>query len=295
MVKSLKYYLNAFVISMLIVALSSCDCRHIYYQKSYTEPEKLVLSESLLNGAGTDLYYQGTVGERLIIMEGNMLNPNNAWGQRELGVPYLKRGFAYEANKYYTAAINADPEEWLGYKSYCWLYFYRDYETVIKELDIYDNFTPDFVDYPQSTSVDYMRGLSYLKLEELDHAISFLTKHLSNEIKNVGHEYIEAMPYQLLGIAYYKKEEYLRADSMFQLGLRYNANTADLYYYRAKNLLKLNRNEEAVENLNKAEDWLLKGSTNQRLYVEEFYSIYKEDILKMRRDIALLFSKKDTI
>ena len=151
----------------MIVVMSSCGEADILYKRTYSEEEKTVLSESLLNGAGTDLYYQGSVGERMIIHEGNSYNPNNAWGEREIGVPYLKRGFATEANKYYTRAIEYDPEQWLGYKAYCWLYFYRDYETALEEIDRFDAMTPGIVDYPQSTSVNYMRGLCYLQLGRL--------------------------------------------------------------------------------------------------------------------------------
>jgi len=266
----------------------SCSDKSVIYKKNYTKAEKEALSESLLNAAGTDVYYQGTIGERRIIMEGNKYSPKNAWGQRELGVPYLKRGYAYEANKYYEAAIKSDPEEWLGYKAYCWLYFYRDYETALRELDTFDSFTPDFVDYPQSTSVDYMRGLCYLKLGKPEKAIAYLTKHLNKEIADVGHQYIEAMPYQLLGLAYHEGGNYVKADSIFQLGLTHNDNTADLYYYRSITLDKLNRKQEAIECLEQAEHWLLKGGYNQRPYVEEFYSIYKEDIKKLKDRFGLV-------
>jgi len=178
MVRSLKYYPRACLFVATVFIFSACQQNDVLYQKEYSAKEKLALSESLLNGAGTDLYYQGTVAERMVILEGMKYNPTNAWGQRELGVPYLKRGFAHEAYKYYKKAVEADQAEWQGYMAYCWLYFYRDYETALEAIDAYDKLTPDFVDYPQATSVDYMRGICYLKLGDQDKAIHFMEKHL---------------------------------------------------------------------------------------------------------------------
>lgn len=277
MVKLLRYYPSIGIL-IIVCTIISCSKEPVLYKRSYTTEEKSKLSESLLNGAGTDLYYQGAVGERMIIHEGNSYNEDNAWGQRELGVPYLKRGFAHEAQKYYLRAIENDPEEWLGYKAYSWLYFYRDYEMVLEEIDRFDAFTPNFVDYPQSTSVNYMRGICYLQLDQYEKAIEYFSMHLDKEIEGVGHKYIEAMPYQLLAISYHKNEQYEKADSLFTLGLEHNTTTSDLYYYKAQNLLKMNRVDEAVANLNLAESWYKKGAKNGRPYVEEFYAIYQEDI-----------------
>jgi len=260
----------------------SCqDQDDVLYKKSYTQEERLALSESLLNGAGTDLYYQGSVGERMIIHEGNSYNPSNAWGQRELGVPYLKRGFAAEAQEYYQKAVDYDAEEWLGYKAYCWLYFYRDYEKALAEIDRFDAFTPDVVDYPQSTSVNYMRGICYYHLGRFEEAVDMLSLHLAKEVEDVGHAYIDPMPYLSLGLAFVEMEDYEKADSLFTLGIKYNDSTADLYYYKAQNLLRLNQSEDAKANLIQAQYWYDQGSKNLRPYVEEFFAIYQEDLDKL--------------
>ncbi|MEM9546266.1 MAG: tetratricopeptide repeat protein [Bacteroidota bacterium] len=275
----------AFVFLVMII-FSSCSEQAVLYKREYTEDEKITLSQSLLNAAGTDLYYQGSPGERMIIHEGNSYNPNNAWGQRELGVPYLKRGFAAEAYHYYTKAVEYDAEEWLGYKAYCWLYFYRDYEMVLKEVERFDAFTPNFVDYPQATSVNYMRGICYLQLGRYEEAVDALTLHLNMEVKDVGHQYIDAMPYLTLAMSYHKLGQYEAADSLYSLGILYNSTTSDLYFYKAQNLIKLDRKEEALSNLNLATEWFYKGSRNARPYVEEFFAIYEEDLDEIAYDLS---------
>ncbi len=272
-----KYYHSWFV---FIVAFSivACEPSAIIYKRDYSQEEQTALAESLLNGAGTDLYYQGSVGERMIIFEGMKYSPDNAWGHREIGVPYLKRGFAMEAFKYYDRAIQADPEEWLGYKAYCWLYFYRDYAMALDEITTFDAFTPDFVDYPQSTSVNYMRGICLLHLGRLEEASHYLKKHLDMEMEDVGVEYVEALAFLSLGMSYHLEGRYVEADSIFSLGLSENESTSDLHYYKAKNLIELGELDLAKQSLERAQHWYSKGAKNTRPYVEEFFAIYQEDL-----------------
>jgi len=285
MVRSSKYFHSVIIIIAITMLFISCEKEAILYKRVYTDKEKLALSESLLNSAGTDAYYQGSVAERMIIHEGNKYNPDNAWGQREIGVPYLKRGFAAEANQYYELAAAYDAEEWLGYKAYCWLYFYRDYETALDEVNRFDALTPGEVDYPQSTSVNYMRGICYLQLGRYDEAIDALTLHLNHEIEAVGHKYIEPLPYLSLAMSYQKNGDFEGADSLYSLGIKYNNTTSDLYYYKAKNLLNLNQIEESKVNLDLAQDWYSKGAKNLRPYVEEFFAIYQEDLDELSGEI----------
>ena len=287
MERSLKFYPSASLLMLLLVTLIACNDKAILYKRSYSEDEKLKLSETLLNSAGTSTYYQGSVSERMIIHESYSYNPDNADVQRELGVPYLKRGMAAESNKYYTQASNADPEEWLGYKVYCWLYFYRDYETVLKEVEQYDAITPDYVDYPQSTSVTYMRGISHLRLGNLDEAISFLSAHLAKEIADVGVNYVEPVYFLHLGIAYHHAGEFEAAENIFNQGLAHNKNIAELYYYKAMNQLSLGQIDLASESLDLAQEWFDRSGSLTRAYVEEFYAIYKEDL-------ALLYLNLDS-
>ncbi len=281
-----KYYLSIFVCFTLMITSCGGKSKSILYKKEYTQEEKLALAESLSNGAGTDLYYQGAVGERMIIWEALKHNPEGAWGWREIGVPYLKRGFAHEASKYYSKAVEYDAEEWLGYKAYCWLYFYRDYERVINELDRYDAFTPNFVDYPQATSVDFMRGVAYLRLGKLEEAIGYLHKHLIDEKENTGAEYIEPKDYLMLGVAWYEKGDYVKALEVIDEGILHNDSTADLYFYRALASAKLSDVVAANTFLDQAEYYINNGGKNIRPYIEEFYAVYQQDVDQLRNELT---------
>ena len=278
MVKLLKYFLKSVIFFCLAGMIMSCHGDEVIYKRAYSPDERQELSESLLNAAGTDIYYQGSVAERMLIHEGNQYNPNNAWGEREIGVPYLKRGFAAEAYQYYAKAIEYDPGEWMGYKAYCWLYFYRDYAMALKEVDQCDALTPGIVDYPQSTSVNYMRGICQYFLGDYKEAQQSLSAHLEKEATDVGHEYIDALPYLSLAMTYHKMDNFEKADSLFDLGILHNENSSDLYYYKAMNLMEMDQLLDARIALENAELLYNNGAKNQRPYVEEFFAIYQEDL-----------------
>lgn len=283
MVKSLTYYLSVLLLS---ISIYSCTQESdIIYTKEFSSDERTALAESLINGAGTDLYYQGAVGERMIILEGMKYDPTSAWGWRELGVPYLKRGMAAEAEKYYAKAVESDAKEWQGYKAYCWLYFYRDYEKALHDAQGCDALTPSFVDYPQATSVDYMSGLSYLGLGKIDSAIHYLQKHLDYEIQTTGIEYVEAPDFLNLVLAYAQNNQLDKAQSLLEEAIKHNDTTADLYYHLAKILLQKGNKKEAIRNLDQAEYWIKEDSKNKRSYVEEFNAVYIEDVEQLRKEM----------
>lgn len=281
---NLSNVLSSILVCTVLMSIS-CGSKSnpILYKKEYSQDEKLMLTESLAYGSG--FYPQGDVGEQMVALEELKFNPESANGWRILGIPYLKRGFAHEAAKYYAKTIQYDPQEWLGYKGNCWLYFYRDYETAIKDLDIYDAYTPNFVDYPMATSVDYMRGVAYLRLGELDTAIRYLEKHMQEEKKSTGADYIEPKDYLMLGVAFYEKGDHAKALQIIDEGLLYNDNAADLYYYRA--LVSAAMKDVVAANLylDKAEYFIANGGKNIVPYYEEFYAVYQRDVDKLRKEI----------
>lgn len=244
----------------------------------YTAEEKIELAEHIMNNAGTGRYYQGSVAERMIIKESNKHQPNTAMYYREIGVPYLKRGYAQTAYENYTKASEIDPMTWAGYMAYGWLYFYRDYKTTLDLVERLDSLTPNVVDYPQSTSVDYMRGISYMHLGEIDKAVSFLEKHLQYEIDNVGEKYIGVMSYMVLAIAHHRNNSFAIAEKYFAEGIANNPHIADIHYHRARNYVSQGNYPDAKKALALAQKWLDKGRKNTRPYVEEFFAIYQEDL-----------------
>src|SRR5688500_7323755 len=123
-------------------------------------------------------FNQGSPENMELIETAIELDPNNSAAWRELSVPYLKRGLGHEWKPLFDKAVEIDPISWQGWRGYLKLFFYRDYEGAIQDFNATDTLTPNFTDYPQSLSVDYLRALAYLQLKDFDASIKFITKYI---------------------------------------------------------------------------------------------------------------------
>ncbi len=275
------YYPKMGTCLLSILLCTACQQESALYKKHFTEKEKAGHSSTLINGAGTDLYYQGTAAERGIILEAQKLNPNNGDVYRELGVPYLKRGFAVEANDFYEQAVELKPEEWQGYWGYCILYFYRDYEKALVHLEEMDARTPDFIDYPQSTSVEYMKGLCHLHMGNYNRAIEHLNKHIEFEVKSGNEKYLD-LARTVLANAFIGLKNYIKAEQILKKAIDLSGGNAEVWYYYALNHYYQKNKSSATKALDKSKELFESGHSLGRSYVSEFYQIYQEDIDRLQ-------------
>ncbi|MEM6316036.1 MAG: tetratricopeptide repeat protein [Bacteroidota bacterium] len=263
--------------------LMACQDTSTLYQKTFTAEEKKQLALQMRQGIG--YYYQGSVPEVMLIEEGLSLDPDNVELNREVGIPYLKRGFAAEFEKYYQRTISLDPTEWIGWRGYLYLYFYRDYERAIADFDATDSLTVDFVDYPQATSVHFMRAIAYLKLKKYDEALLYLDMHLTEELKTTTLDYIDAKTFLYQALAYYKQGALAKAREYLKIGTDNAPYSADLWYWTAKIALEQGQQEIAREALEKGQTQFRKGYQNQRPYVEEFFQLYQSDFDELQAQL----------
>ncbi|MDA9773732.1 tetratricopeptide repeat protein [Saprospiraceae bacterium] len=277
MERSLKYFLSIALISFLA---TSCGQPYPYYKKSVSKEQDKKFAEELASGAGN--YYQGSVGNMLMLYEAAKYDTNSATINREIGVPFLKRGFPVEFYKYYAESANIDPLNWQGWRGYLYLYFYRDYERALIDFDATDVHTPDFVDYPQSLSVDYMRAICYYYLDQPKKAIAYIEKHIKLETKTVGRKYIDSKSFVLLALSHQALGDYWEAEKHLLEGLEYDDGLVSILYYLSEVNYQLGRKKEGAKYLKEAQSSLDRGIVYNRNYVDEFFSIYQEDIDRLR-------------
>ena len=270
---SLKFLLICFVITVF-----GCNNSTAYYKKSFSKERELQLADQFMNGMGYTYYYQGNVGEQMLIEEAKLYNDQHPEVFREQGIPYLKRGIANKFFPHYCKMAEADPEQWLGNKAYCIHYFFRDYERALADYDTLDAWTPNFVDYPFALSVDYLRAICYHKLKQPRKAIEYMDKHIAYEAKTVGKDYIYPVAFILKGLAHEDLNQLNEAKLIYEDGIKFHPKNADLKYYLGKLQTKLGNKVEAANLLMSAREQFNKGEFNSRSYVEEFYQIYIQDI-----------------
>lgn len=139
--------LQIFYLSIVLLVASACSDKD-EYTRAYSASEQEVLSRGLVSASGNTAYYQGSPGERALLMDG--LKYDSTYGElhRELAIPYLKRGYPDKIHLHYADAVRYDRCNWAGCVAYAYLYFLRDYERCIEHGHMIDQCTPGFTDYP---------------------------------------------------------------------------------------------------------------------------------------------------
>lgn len=287
MEKLLKYCLSIMLLSILTTFMA-CQSNIKYYKKTFTDEERLEQAELLLSGLGYRYYYQGSTGEQALLEEAAMYNELHPEVWRERGIPYLKRGIAHGYYEPYQKCAELDPVNWQGYKGYCTLYFYRDYESALNDFDKLDPLTPDFIDYPQATSIEYMRAICYFGMGQYENALRFIDKHIEYEIKEVGLNYVTSVAFILKSEAHLALHQLDDAQASLELGLKAHDKNADIEYRLAKIHYKKGQNKDAMKYADKSKQSFLEGFTNSRPYVEEFFQVYLADIEELKEKIEFV-------
>ncbi|WKN46344.1 tetratricopeptide repeat protein [Tunicatimonas pelagia] len=257
-----------------------------WYQKEFTDDEKLQLSKQLAFMVGSGYYYnQGTVPDQFLIDEALKYNAENAVAWRERGIPYLKRGFPYEMHTYYQKVIEYDPVQWQGWRGYLYLYFYRDYERAIADFNATDTLTPDFTDYPQAQSVDYMRGLCYYGLEDYSMALQFFTRYVDEVTQEKDESFVDTYAFLYRGLTHEKLNQPDDALADFDRALKYYPQLSDCYYHKSRIHYQRGENAQALQLVQEAEKYFQQGYFHLRPYVEVQEQIYQYDIDQLIRKI----------
>lgn len=266
--------------------LTSCASAPEYYHRTLNPVEKANYASLLQKGIG--MYYQGSSSCQMLLEESRSLDSMSADVWRELGVPYLKRGFAVEFQHFYDHAVELDPAEWQGWRAYLYLYFYRDYERALVDLDATDILTPDFVDYPQAHSVDYMRGVCYYQLGKYKEALSYFNKHIEFEQENDRADFVQPIGYLFQVKTLEKLGREPEASKALEAAMKIHDRNADLWHWAAVASLERGEVAKATSQLQTAQNLYGRYLFNHRPYVEEFFQLYEPDFVKLKQNITNL-------
>ena len=270
----MKYFLSVILFSLLIC--SSCQQQVEYYIKNKSVIDSKQLSQNLMYGGMRS--YQGSPRFQMHMIEAQKHSQSEGILDREIGVPYLKRGFAKEFYHHYDLAVSKDPLGWQGWRGYLYLYFYRDYERALNDFVIADSLSPSIVDYPQNININYMKGICHLQMGNFEKALMFFDEYMEYEKEEIGEIYISSRAYLVKGIAYYKAGIFEKSLQTFKYGIKMDPENANLRYWYAKLLLEKNDTKGAQKQLTEAKKLFKSGAHNTRSYVEEFFQIYMSDL-----------------
>lgn len=257
-----------------LVLANACQAPPEYFRRDLTPDERAAVADDLLGGM-VQRYYQGTPEEQLTLREALTLAPDLAALHREAGIAYVKRGLKSEWPHGYGRAVELDPLNWQGWRGYLHLYFHRDYRRAIADFDALDALTPGQTDYPQATSIDFMRGAAYMQLGEYQTALDYLDRFLEEEVSAPGQEvYLGAAVWVYRAVCLGGLGRGAEAEASLRRGLEVQGGeSAELWYYLAERVHAGGRTAEACEMLAEALLQAERGYTLSRPYVEDFYEV----------------------
>ncbi len=279
-------YLKYFLSLILLGGIVSCEKSTRVELDSSSQEERKLLSKKHFETA--EKYTgQGTPSNMRLIETAIKLDPDNAAAWRELSVPYLKRGIPHEWKPLFDSAVKKDPISWTGWRGYLKLYFYRDYEGAIIDFNATDSLTPNFTDYPQGQSVDYMRGLCYLGLRDYQKASSFFLTYINEVTLKSGEDWVDVNAFLYQGITYSRHQKPDSAVLFFDKGIKYYDKFSDCFFHKAVILLNQEKPVEALELLTLGKELFKNGYFHQREYVEVQEQLYLSDFDELESKIKL--------
>ena len=191
---------------------------------------------------------------------------NTKNGNYNIAIPALEK--AYEIN----------PKEVGPYYGWVLMYYYHDYKKALTILNIFDNSTPQFSDYPMGECIHYLKGLAHKELGNNEEAIKEFDISINNEIKQHGESWIDYQIYLNKGISLLNLNRNKEAILEFNNTLKNYDKCSEAYYFMGLSNLKLGSTELACINFKKADELISQGYKSSDVYVELFHEIYKQQI-----------------
>lgn len=263
-----------------LLLLVSCSQRE-WYKKEVADKEKY--ATQLRSGGG--YYYQGSVPAQFQLEEALKMDTSDGNTWRGMATARLKRGIADEAFYYYQEGVKRKPEKWMGFRGYCYLYFYRDYERAIADFNNYDQLMGQ-VEYSQGRNHDFMRGIAYYGLANYAEAFDQLDKYVETAISEQGEDWVDVYAFLYRGLAHAKFGRIDEAVADFDRVLKYYPKLSDAYFHKARMLVAKENFSDALELLELAKEYHQQGYYNQEPYVEVIEQIYQEDIEELKMKIS---------
>lgn len=232
--------------------------------------------------------HQGTPKAMTLLNEIIELDSTNAEAWRERSIPYLKRGFPGQWYKNYEKCVAFGAKEWIGWRGYNYLFFYKDFKRAIADFDATDTLNEGFTDHPQAMSVDFLRGIAYYGLDSYDSSLIYLQKYINEELNSSGGlAFIDQNAFLYKGRVHQKLNQHDSALVAFDTGLLIFDQSCDLHYFKSKSFSALENLAMAKSEGKMAKECFDLGYVHRRPYIEVLDQLYDYDISELLEDLKL--------
>lgn len=245
--------------------------------------ERKQLAEKYNKLAALDNYYQTSEMHRIYKDSALIANPERKDIVQTYSYSYKKAGEHIKAMKLLNKAAEMDLKQGktaaLEYKAWSMLYFYRDYEAAIKDVDLIlkmKKSQPLIACHGEICLL--LKGQAQFQLKRYNEAIETLENLLEFDKKRGFDPLDNFLAYFYIARSYTEINNLDKAIEYYEEQLAVYENFTEMHYQLGKIYLDKNNFEKASYHLNKAKELIEKGTKMFEPYIERFDEVYVEEI-----------------
>lgn len=272
---------NLYIVAISLFAVA-CFAQNNPFEHLSLE-ERKELADKFNKMAALDNYYQTSEMHRIYKDSALMANPERKDIVQTYSYSYKKAGEHIKAMKLLNKAVAMDLEKnrtaALEYKAWSMLYFYRDYEAAIKDVDLILEMKkeqPLIACHGEPCLL--IKGQALYQLGKNQETIETLEKLLELDKKRGFDPLDNFLAYFYIARSYTKIGNIDKAIEYYQNQLAVYDNFTEMHYQLGKIYLDKNEIEKADLHLNKAKKLIEKGTKIYEPYIERFDEVFVEEI-----------------
>lgn len=226
-------------------------------------------------------YYQPSDLHRLYRDSALMVNPKNAAYRERLSYSYKKTGEHIEAMRILNQAVEQDVANGktfaLQYRAWSLLYFYRDYQGTIADVNHIFELIPEPKNYLlgcHGESCLLLKGQAQYKLGNYQEAITTFEKLLQIEQQEGFNPLDNYLAYFYLGRCYTELEDFKTALKYYTDQLQVYEEFTEAHFQIGKVYSTIGEQEKAKKHLEKALELLNQGYKMNEPYFERFDEVF---------------------
>ncbi|WKV12258.1 tetratricopeptide repeat protein [Marivirga harenae] len=263
------------IISLILLLLfGSCHQKSVNDYDSLNEAEKEELS-NWFDTISEERFLQPSAIHRVYKDSALILQPNNVDIRQRLSYSYKKVGEHMKAMEVLNKAVEIDisngKSNALEYRAWTLLYYYRDYEGAVRDVDLIEKITNNFYNSCWGEPCGLIKGQALYKLGNYKEAIERF-KMVTAEEEALGFDGNFLVSFYT-GRCYAGLGEYNKAIGHFEASLGSVKKFPEAYFQLGLVYEKLDDQKMAIENFNLAKKYI-KYSMNEP-YIERFDEVFE--------------------
>lgn len=258
----------------LLVFISSCSNKERSENLTLNENKKDSLAKKY--DQISNFFLQPSEVHRLYKDSALAVQPNSIDLRQRLSYSYKKVGEHIEAMKVLNKTVDIDisngKADALQYRAWTLLYYYRDYEGVVRDVNLIEKITESAYNSCWGEPCGFHKGQALYKLGDFEEAIEVL-ELVNLEEEKLGFDINDNyMIFFYIARCYSELREYEKAIEYYEKSLVSVEHYPEAYYQLGLIYKRLNDSTKAIENFHLAKEYL--NYSMSEPYVERFDEVF---------------------